>query len=163
MMLPGFRSRCVTPCPCAFSSASATAIATFSASSSGSGPRASRAASVSPSQVLHHQEVGLALAPDVVQRADVRMVQRGDGLRLALEPLLHLGIVGEVGREDLDRDRAVQPRVGRLVDLAHAAGAERDPDFIRPELRTCLEGHRRADHRQPSVASQQVFVQACRP
>ena len=75
------------------------------------------------------------LFADVVQRADVRVVQAGDGLRFALEALLHLGVVGEVRRQDLDRDRAVQPRVGGLVDLAHAAGAEGAGDFVRTEAR----------------------------
>ena len=42
-------------------------------------------------------------------------------------------IVGDVRRQDLDRDRAVEPRVARLVDLAHAAGAERRHDFVGAE------------------------------
>ena len=36
---------------------------------------------------LHHQEVRVALVPDVEQRADVGVVERGDRLRLALEAL----------------------------------------------------------------------------
>ena len=38
---------------------------------------------------LHHQVVGVALAADVVQRADVRMVEARDRLRLALEARAH--------------------------------------------------------------------------
>ena len=53
-----------------------------------------------------------------------RMVESGDRLRLAIEALLHVRVAGEVRRQDLDRHRAVQARVGGLVDLAHAAGAD---------------------------------------
>ena len=35
-----------------------------------------------------------------------------------------IGIVGERGGQDLDRDVAAEPRVARAIDLAHAAGAE---------------------------------------
>ena len=109
------------------------AIATFMASPNGSAPRAMRAASVSPSRVLHHQEVGVSLPADVEQRADVRMVQPGDGLRFALEALLHFEVLGKVRREHLDGHRAVQPGIGRLVYLAHAAGADRRNDLVGPE------------------------------
>jgi hypothetical protein len=62
-------------------------------------------------------------------------------LRFALEALLHLGVVGEVRWENLDRDRAVQPRVGRLVHLAHGPPRKRGDDLVRPVFRTGLECH----------------------
>jgi hypothetical protein len=52
-----------------------------------------------------------------MERADVRVVEAGDGPGFPLEPLLQIGIGGDVFREDLDGDRAVKPRVGCLVDL----------------------------------------------
>ena len=58
--------------------------------SSGSGPFASRSDSVSPFEKLHHEVLGLALSPDVVERADVRMRELRDRLRLPLEPLPRL-------------------------------------------------------------------------
>ncbi len=61
---------------------------------------------------------------DVVERADVRMRERGDGLGFALEPRAELGIRGEFRGEDLDGDGAVEPCIPRPVHLAHAAGAE---------------------------------------
>ena len=69
-------------------------------------------------QVLHNQEVEPVLTPDVMERANVRVVQAGDGLRLALEPLLQVGVRGDVLRQYLDGDRAVQAGVAGLVDLA---------------------------------------------
>ena len=82
--------------------------------------------------------VGVA---DVVDAADVRMVQRGDGPRLALEARARIGIAGDVTRQDLDRDRAIEPRIAGFVDLTHAAGAERADDFIRTEPDSGVEGH----------------------
>jgi hypothetical protein len=41
-----------------------------------------------PFQKLHHQKIGAVLRADVVKLADMRMVQRRDGSRLALHALL---------------------------------------------------------------------------
>ena len=51
------------------------------------------------------------------------MAERGDRLRLALEPLTRR-VVGKLVRQNLDGHFAIQPRVARLVHLAHAAGAQ---------------------------------------
>ena len=56
-----------------------------------------------------------------MQRADVRVTQAGDGLRLALEARAAVRVGAELGREDLDGDGAVEAGVAGLVDLAHAA------------------------------------------
>jgi len=45
-------------------------------------------ATLVPFHALHHQIVDAVLASHVVQRADVRMVQTGDGLGFAFEALL---------------------------------------------------------------------------
>jgi hypothetical protein len=47
-------------------------------------------------------------------------------------------------RQNLDRDRTLQPSISRAIDLAHAARAQRGDDFIRPEFRARGEGHRSA-------------------
>ena len=62
------------------------------------------------------------------------MIQRGEHFGLALKPGEPIGVAGELERKDLDRDLALQPRVGRAVDLAHAARAERRHDLVRAEL-----------------------------
>ena len=54
-------------------------------------------------------------------------------LRLALKPREPLRIGGERLGQDLDRDVAIQLRVARAIDLAHAAGAERRQDLVRAE------------------------------
>ena len=43
-------------------------------------------------------------------------------------------------RQHLDRDGAIEPRVARFVDLAHAARAEGGEDFIRTESGAGAEG-----------------------
>ena len=82
---------------------------------------------------LHDQVVDLALAADVVQSADVRVGQRRDRLRLALEAFAQLRVVRERRRQDLDRDRAPEARVPRLVDLSHPPGADGRLDLVGAE------------------------------
>ena len=76
MMLAGLRSRWRIPLLCAPSSAPAICIARRSASSAGKGPRIGVAL-----DVLQHQIV----RADVVDLADVRMVERGDRARFLVE------------------------------------------------------------------------------
>jgi hypothetical protein len=54
------------------------------------------------------QPVGLF---DGVDRDDVRVVERGERPRLALEPLQTLGALGELSWKQLEGDLASQPRV----------------------------------------------------
>ena len=89
----------------------------------------------------HDQEVDPVLAADVVQRANVRVVQAGDGLRLALEPLLEIGVRGDMLGEHLDGDGAVESRVPRLVDFSHTASPDGGDDLIRPELPSGFKRH----------------------
>ena len=65
----------------------------------------------------------------------MRVVQRRDGSGFAIEPLAQIGIGGDVRGQDLDGDRAIEAGIARLVDLAHAAGANCAYDLIRPETR----------------------------
>ena len=105
LMLAGFRSRWTMPFSCAASSASAIWRAMVSASSSGIGPfRCAR--QVSPSDQLHHQVVGA----DVVQRANIRVVQRGDRARFAFEA------VAECSADCLPSHFTMQARVGGAID-----------------------------------------------
>jgi serine/threonine protein kinase len=50
-------------------------------------------------------------------------------------------IRGQIGRQNLDGYIPLQPRVAGTVYLAHAAGAQRRLDLIRPEFRARGEGH----------------------
>ena len=52
-------------------------------------------------QVLHHQVVDSVLLADVVQRADVGMIQAGDGARFALEALARVRPIERGARTEL--------------------------------------------------------------
>ena len=142
MMLPGFKSRWTMPCWCMASSASAIWMATFSASVERSAPRASRCRERLAFEILHHQEDSAILPADVVQGADVRMVEgaRWCGLRARIADG-DSGESREMRRQYLDRHRAIQACVARAVDLAHAPGADRAENLVGPEPRPGLQGH----------------------
>src|SRR5205085_2851065 len=75
---------------------------------------------------LHHQVVGT----NIVNVADIRMIQRRDGMDFALEP------IAEALSGSLDSHFAPHPWIAGAVHLAHAARAQRRQDLIRAELRT---------------------------
>ena len=52
------------------------------------------------------------------------MVQRRRRLRFLDEPPPPLRIGRHFSRQNLDGDKAIQPRVLRLIDIAHAAGTQ---------------------------------------
>jgi len=89
---------------------------------------------------LHHEVVDPVLGPHVVERANVGMVEAGDGAGLALEALPERGVGSEVGGKDLDRDGALEPRVARAVDLAHPTRPQRREDLVGPEAGPRREG-----------------------
>jgi hypothetical protein len=83
-----------------------------------------------PFERLHDDEVRAFVLVDVVDRADVRMVERRSRARLALESLECRRIAGHVLRKELERDGPAQTRVFSLVDHTHAAAAEFGHDAI---------------------------------
>ena len=76
-----------------------------------------------------------------VDRGDVRVIERGEQLRLALQTAHVLRIVGNRRGQDLERDLAVEPGVGRAVDLTHAAGTERRDDLVDAQPSSIRETH----------------------
>jgi hypothetical protein len=79
---------------------------------------------------LHDEVEIVPLAPDVVDDADVRMVERGNEPRLALEARADLGRACQIARQDLDRDLAAEAAVAGAIDLAHASGADGREDLV---------------------------------
>jgi hypothetical protein len=67
---------------------------------------------------------------DLVNRADVRMIESGGGKGLALEAFAGRGIVFHFRGKKLQRDAAPQLEVFRFVDHAHPAAAELRQDAI---------------------------------
>ena len=74
---------------------------------------------------LHDQVV----RSDVIERANIRMIQSGHRPGFEFEPL------AEFGFGDLDCNCPAQARVARFPYFGHTAGAELAIDFIRSQLR----------------------------
>ena len=79
-----------------------------------------------------------------VDRADVRVVQRGEELRLAAKAAESLFILGHLGGQNLDRHVAPEVRVGGAVDLPHPPGPEPVGD---PVVKERLADHAGIDSR----------------
>ena len=98
-------------------------------------------------EVLHDEIGDAVLLADVVQRADMRVIELRNRPCLAVEPVTKLRIGRQRFREDLDGDGPVETRIAGLVDLAHAAFAQLVEDSIRAEFSTdhdrVLDGLRR--------------------
>ncbi len=84
-----------------------------------------------PKRFTVHQLHDQIVVPDIMQRADVGMIQCGHRARLAPEAFPRMRIIIDVRRQYLDRDGALQPRVVSFVDLPHPAAAEQLVDAIR--------------------------------
>jgi hypothetical protein len=73
---------------------------------------------------LHDENVPAAGFLHAVERGNVRVIQRLEHLRFALEPRRAVGVERPRLRQDLDRHLSPELRVARAIDLPHAAGAE---------------------------------------
>ena len=73
---------------------------------------------------LHGDERTPAFLGDLIDRADIGMVQRRSSTRLAPEALQRSAVVGEVIGEELERYRPVKQRIFCLVHHTHAPAAD---------------------------------------
>ena len=69
----------------------------------------------------------------IVQGADVRMLEGGHRARFTIETVAELPVGGNRCSQNFDGDSAVEARIGRALDFAHSAAAERALDFVRAE------------------------------
>jgi len=82
-------------------------------------------------QQLHRDEGrAVRVVAEVEDGHHVRVRHLRDGLRLALEALLQLGVVGDLRDHDLEGHVAVEHGVAGQVDLAHGALAEGADDVV---------------------------------
>ena len=147
LIFAGLRSRWMIPCSCAASSASAICRAIGRASSSGSrSPGLIRVGQRRSLDQLQHERRHAVGFFKAVNRRDVRMIQRGEDLSLALEARQPIGIEREDRRgEPSVRRRDSSCRVARAIDLAHPARPEHGEDFVRPELSAGGKAHDHAE------------------
>jgi len=69
------------------------------------------------------------------------VVEGGDGAGLLLEAAQAIGIVAQLGREDLDGDVAAEAGVAGAVHLAHPPGPDQVEDLVRPQPHAGGKGH----------------------
>jgi hypothetical protein len=70
---------------------------------------------------LHHDVMLALVLADVVDGADVRVVEGRGGAGLALEPFHRARVLRQLGGKELQRDAAAEAQVLGLVDDAHPA------------------------------------------
>jgi hypothetical protein len=85
-------------------------------------------------------EVRARRVADVVNRDDVRVIQRRHRFGFADEPGQAILVVGKCGRQNLQRDPAAEADVLSEIHLAHPALAEGTDDLVVPE--SCALGQR---------------------
>jgi len=95
---------------------------------------------------FHDKVVHTVLMPDIVEDADMRVIQAGDGLGFALEALLASGIGGEMSGENLDGYCPLKTRVPSSIHLAHPARSERSNNLIGSKSCTRSHGHNWPDY-----------------
>ena len=81
--------------------------------------------------ILHDQ----IIRPDVVEMADVGVVERGNGTGFTGKPL------GELGVGNFDRDIPIQTGIVGAIHLAHATLADEREDLVGAEFVACRERH----------------------
>src|SRR4029077_15659402 len=81
-------------------------------------------------QELHHNEVLPVLMADLVDRADVLMIERRGGASLPLEAFQRRGIGAEISWKKLKRYVAAERFVFSLIDDAHATRTQFSDDAI---------------------------------
>ena len=69
------------------------------------------------------------------------MIETRDNFRFALEPLFKVRVAGDTSVQNLHRNCALQPRISRLIDLAHSTGPGGSVYPIRSELCACFKCH----------------------
>ena len=85
---------------------------------------------VDPLDELHDQKVRAASLVGVEGADNVGVVQLGRRLHFALETLDRLGIVEQLGVDDLQGDEAIHLLVSGLVDGAHASLPQQLKDLV---------------------------------
>ena len=96
-----------------------------------------------PIHKLHQQVIQAVGLAEVIDGDDVGMVEPGQRLRLAREPLGEARVFLLLASQDLQRHEAVEPRLARLIDHAHAAAAQAFQDFQLREMAGDLLHRRR--------------------
>jgi hypothetical protein len=96
---------------------------------------------------LHDEELPPFVFSHVVNRANVRIVQRGCGVCFAFEALLRIRFGVDIRRQNLDRNVSIETCVSGAVNFAHPAGAYGRFDFIWTQPGARRQVHRAANYK----------------
>lgn len=102
---------------------------------------------------LHGQKMDAIAFFDGKNGDDVRVIQRSDDARFALETSQAVGIVRHFGGQDFESYVALKLGVGGAVDLAHASCADGGGDLV--------VGESAADQREP-LGIERIVIGTCR-
>src|SRR5581483_11145245 len=80
---------------------------------------------------FHHDVRGVVVRADVIDRDEVRMIQRAGRTRLDLEAMQPVGIARDELRKNLDGDVALQTAVARRPDLTHSTRTDARANLVR--------------------------------
>ena len=83
-----------------------------------------------PAQEFHRDEVATFVAADLVDLADIGVIDRGRGLRLTEEAPLRGKVAPLVLGQKLERNRTAQHGVLGEKDIAHAPGTDRSDNTV---------------------------------
>src|SRR5207253_11055817 len=92
-----------------------------------------------PFEQFRDDEQRVVVLSEVVDGENVRMRERRDGARLALEPRHRFVVVGGVRAEDFNGDLASEARIAGAIDLTHPAFAEERDDLVGSDSRAGRE------------------------
>jgi hypothetical protein len=73
---------------------------------------------------LHRNEMLAFLLADVVNGADVRVIQCGCSLRFSAEPFQRSGVVEHFGGQEFQAHRTMEPGVFGFIDNTHPTTTE---------------------------------------
>src|SRR5579864_7348942 len=71
--------------------------------------------------VFHHQKINFVLMSSVVERADVGMIEAGNGFSFALEALAQFRAASEVSGQSLDGNGSIEAGVACFINFSHSA------------------------------------------
>jgi hypothetical protein len=77
-----------------------------------------------PVEELHCDEGAAAFFSDLMNGADIGMIQRGSSARLPPEALQSGAVIGEVVGQEFESDEPAKERVLGLIDHAHTTAAD---------------------------------------
>ena len=140
-------SRCTIDAACAAESADAAWIVMSRISRSVSGTAGDALAQRLAVDEFGHQEARAVVIADLVNRQDVRVIERRRRPRFVQETAQSFRIAAQLRPQYLERDRSPERRVDGLVDLAHPAGAEQAQDLVTADGAARGQGHRRGLYR----------------